>query len=76
QELEYLFENQSNSVVYQQVFMQLLFEPESYYSEQLSENIDRNLGLVDQLMLNVAKSMTDKQWIHFHNKVKEWRVLA
>ncbi|TOB57232.1 hypothetical protein CGK03_19740, partial [Vibrio parahaemolyticus] len=52
------------------------FEPESYYSEQLSENIDHNLGLVDQLMLNVAKSMTDKQWIHFHNKVKEWRVLA
>ncbi|EIU6818781.1 hypothetical protein L5157_000290 [Vibrio parahaemolyticus] len=76
QELEYLFENQSNSVVYQQVFMQLLFEPESYYSEQLSENIDHNLGLVDQLTLNVAKSMTDKQWFHFRNKVKEWRVLA
>lgn len=56
--------------------MQLLFELESYYSEQLSENIDHNLGLVDQLMLNVAKSMTDKQWTHFRNKVKEWRVLA
>ncbi|MGR5470033.1 DUF6279 family lipoprotein, partial [Vibrio astriarenae] len=31
QELKYLFDNKSNRSVYQQVFMQLLFEPESYY---------------------------------------------
>ncbi|MBE8571610.1 DUF6279 family lipoprotein, partial [Vibrio sp. OPT46] len=32
QELEYLFDNKSNVVTYQDIFMRLLFEPESYYS--------------------------------------------
>ncbi|NMV11643.1 hypothetical protein HKB26_00175, partial [Vibrio parahaemolyticus] len=49
QELEYLFDNKSNVVTYQDIFMRLLFEPESYYSEQLSLNIDSNFALVDQL---------------------------
>ena len=56
--------------------MRLLFEPESYYSEQLSKNIDSNFVLVDQLTLDISQSMTDKQWRHFRGKVKEWRVLA
>ncbi|MDF4871792.1 DUF6279 family lipoprotein, partial [Vibrio parahaemolyticus] len=76
QELEYLFDNKSNVVTYQDIFMRLLFEPESYYSEQLSLNIDSNFALVDQLTLDVSRSMTDKQWRHFREKVKEWRVLA
>ncbi|MDF5420294.1 DUF6279 family lipoprotein, partial [Vibrio parahaemolyticus] len=76
QELEYLFDNKSNVVTYQDIFMRLLFEPESYYSEQLSQNIDSNFALVDQLTLDVSRSMTDKQWRHFREKVKEWRVLA
>nr|WP_246535127.1 MULTISPECIES: DUF6279 family lipoprotein [Vibrio] len=76
QELEYLFDNKSNVVTYQDIFMRLLFEPESYYSEQLSQNIDSNFALVDQLTLDVSRSMTDKQWRHFREQVKEWRVLA
>ncbi|MGI3063147.1 DUF6279 family lipoprotein [Vibrio diabolicus] len=76
QELEYLFDNKSNAVTYQDIFMRLLFEPESYYSEQLSKNIDSNFVLVDQLTLDISQSMTDKQWRHFRGKVKEWRVLA
>ncbi|WP_373560823.1 DUF6279 family lipoprotein [Vibrio sp. ES.051] len=76
QELEYLFESKANPVIYQGVFMRLLFEPESYYGQQLSENIDYNVALVDQLTLDIADSMTGKQWNHFHEKVKEWRVLA
>ncbi|MBE8572495.1 hypothetical protein IQR33_23520, partial [Vibrio sp. OPT46] len=42
----------------------------------LSLNIDSNFALVDQLTLDVSRSMTDKQWRHFREKVKEWRVLA
>ena len=76
QELEYLFENKSNSVVYQQVFMKLLFEPESYYSDQLTKNIDHNIALTDQFTLDVSQTMSDKQWRHFHGKVREWRELA
>ncbi|MGR5415563.1 DUF6279 family lipoprotein [Vibrio diabolicus] len=76
QELEYLFDNKSNAVTYQDIFMRLLFEPESYYSEQLSKNIDSNFVLVDQLTLDISQSMTDKQWRHFRGKAKEWRVLA
>lgn len=76
QEIEYLFENKSNSVIYQQVFMQLLFEPESFYSERLAENIEHNITLADQLTLSMTQSMTEKQWAHFHGVAKEWRVLA
>ncbi|MGR5236919.1 DUF6279 family lipoprotein [Vibrio alfacsensis] len=76
QELEYLFENKSNQVVYQQVFMQLLFEPESYYSDQLSKNIDHNIALTDRFTLDISRSMSDKQWEYFHNKAREWRELA
>ncbi|WP_423840962.1 DUF6279 family lipoprotein [Vibrio mytili] len=76
QELEYLFENKADSIVYQKVFMQILFEPELYYSEQLSENIERNLALVDQLTLQISQSMDENQWQHFHEQVREWRVLA
>lgn len=76
QELEYLFENKTDSIVYQKVFMQILFEPELYYSEQLSENIERNLALVDQLTLQISQSMDENQWQHFHEQVREWRVLA
>ncbi|GLR05751.1 DUF6279 family lipoprotein [Vibrio hyugaensis] len=76
QELEYLFENKTNTVVYQQVFMQLLFDPESYYSDQLRENIDRNIELTDQFTLDISQSMSDKQWRHFHGKIREWRELA
>ncbi|MGR5108327.1 DUF6279 family lipoprotein [Vibrio jasicida] len=76
QELEYLFENKTNTVVYQQVFMKLLFEPESYYSDQLRDNIDRNIELTDQFTLDISQSMSDKQWRHFHGKIREWRELA
>ncbi len=76
QEIEYLFENKSNSVIYQQVFMQLLFEPESFYSEQLAQNIEHNMALADQLTLSVTQSMTKKQWDHFRGVAKDWRVLA
>lgn len=76
QEVEYLFENKSNSVIYQQVFMQLLFEPENFYSEQLAENIDHNIALADKLTLSMAQSMTEKQWDHFRGVAKDWRVLA
>ena len=76
QELEYLFENKSNSVVYQQVFIKLLFEPESYYSDQLTKNIDHNIALTDQFTLDISQTMSDKQWRHFHGKVREWRELA
>ncbi|MGR5133751.1 DUF6279 family lipoprotein [Vibrio alfacsensis] len=76
QELEYLFDNKSNRSVYQQVFMQLLFEPESYYSEQLRNNIDHNIALTDGFTLEISRSMSDKQWEYFHNKVREWRELA
>ncbi len=76
QELEYLFENKSNSATYQKVFMQLLFEPESFYSEQLTENIAHNVALADQLTVSLTQSMTERQWNHFRGKVKEWRVLA
>ncbi|AYO22732.1 conserved hypothetical protein [Vibrio owensii] len=76
QELEYLFENKNNSVVYQQVFMQLLFEPESYYSDQLTKNIDHNIALTDQFTLDISQTMSDKQWRHFHGKIREWRELA
>lgn len=76
QELEYLFRHQSNRVIYQKVFMQLLFEPESFYSKNLSANINRNIALTDQLILSITRSMTKKQWDHFHSAVKEWRVLA
>ncbi len=75
-EFEYLFENQPNVDIYQKVFMQLLFEPESFYSEQLSENTQHNLDLADQLTLSMTQSMTDKQWQHFYSVVKDWRVLA
>ena len=74
--IEYLFENKTDSIVYQKVFMQILFEPELYYSEQLSENIERNLALVDQLTLQISQSMDENQWQHFHEQVREWRVLA
>ncbi|WP_063345299.1 DUF6279 family lipoprotein [Vibrio jasicida] len=76
QELEYLFENKTNTVVYQQVFMKLLFEPESYYSDQLRNNIDRNIELTDKFTLDISQSMSDKQWRHFHGKIREWRELA
>ncbi|MGP8305678.1 DUF6279 family lipoprotein [Vibrio sp. YIC-376] len=76
QEFEYLFENKSNTAIYQRVFMQLLFEPDSFYSEQLSENIDHNVALADKLAFSLTQSMTNKQWNHFHNEVKEWRILA
>jgi hypothetical protein len=76
QELEYLFENKSNSPIYQRVFMQLLFEPDNFYSEQLSENIDHNIALVDRFIFSLTQSMTNKQWSHFHNEIKEWRILA
>ncbi|MET2852244.1 DUF6279 family lipoprotein [Vibrio owensii] len=76
QELEYLFENKNNSVVYQQVFMKLLFEPESYYSDQLTNNIDHNIALTDQFTLDISQTMSDKQWRHFHGKIREWRELA
>ncbi len=76
QELEYLFELEPNDAIYQQVFMQLVFEPESYNSQQLSKNIDHNVALADQLTLSLAQSMTDKQWKHFHGVVKKWRVLV
>ncbi|UYI50124.1 DUF6279 family lipoprotein [Vibrio natriegens] len=76
QELEYMFDNKSNSVIYQKVFMQLMFEPESFYSDQLSQNMDHNLALVDQLILSLSKSMTEKQWHHFRGEVAQWRELA
>ncbi len=76
QELEYLFELEPNDAIYQQVFMQLVFEPESYNSQQLSKNIDHNVALADQLTLSLTQSMTDKQWQHFHGVVKKWRVLV
>lgn len=76
QELEYLFENKSNNLVYQQVFMKLLFEPESYYSDQLTKNIDHNIALTDQFTLDISQTMSDEQWRHFHGKVREWRELA
>lgn len=76
QELEYMFDNKSNSVIYQKVFMQLMFEPESFYSDQLSQNMDHNLALVDQLTLSLSKSMTEKQWNHFRGEVAQWRELA
>ncbi|WP_243977775.1 DUF6279 family lipoprotein [Vibrio natriegens] len=76
QELEYMFDNKSNSVIYQKVFMQLMFEPESFYSDQLSQNMDHNLALVDHLTLSLSKSMTEKQWNHFRGEVAQWRELA
>ncbi len=76
QELEYMFDNQSDSSIYQKVFMQLLFEPESFYSDQLSQNVDHNIALAEQLTLSLSQSMTQKQWDHFHGKVTDWRVLA
>lgn len=76
QELEYMFDNKSNSIIYQKVFMQLMFEPESFYSDQLSQNMDHNLALVDQLTLSLSKSMTEKQWNHFRGEVAQWRELA
>ncbi|MFZ6042084.1 DUF6279 family lipoprotein [Vibrio natriegens] len=76
QELEYMFDNKSNSVIYQKVFMQLMFEPESFYSDQLTQNMDHNLALVDQLTLSLSKSMTEKQWNHFRGEVAQWRELA
>nr|WP_267135888.1 DUF6279 family lipoprotein [Vibrio sp. J1-1] len=75
-ELEYMFDNKSNNVIYQKVFMKIMFEPESFYSDQLSQNMDHNVALVDQLTLSLSKSMTEKQWNHFHGKVAEWRELA
>ncbi len=71
-----MFDNKSNNVIYQKVFMQIMFEPESFYSDQLSQNMDHNVALVDQLTLSLSKSMTEKQWNHFHGKVAEWRELA
>lgn len=76
QELQYMFDNKSNSVIYQKVFMQLMFEPESFYSDQLTQNMDHNLALVDQLTLSLSKSMTEKQWNHFRGEVAQWRELA
>ncbi len=76
QEIEYLFENQPNHAIYQQTFMQLLFEPEHFYSESLSAKTAHNISLTDQLILSIAQSMTEKQWKHFRDAVKEWRVLA
>lgn len=76
QELQYMFDNKSNSVIFQKVFMQLMFEPESFYSDQLSQNMDHNLALVDQLTLSLSKSMTEKQWNHFRGEVAQWRELA
>lgn len=76
QELVVLFDNKSNNMLYQQSFMQLLFEPDSYYSDQLSKNIEQNMRLTDQFTVEIAQSMSDKQWRHFQHKVREWRVLA
>lgn len=76
QELVVLFDNKSNNMLYQQSFMQLLFEPDSYYSEQLSKNVEQNIRLTDQFTVEIAQSMSDKQWRHFRHKVREWRVLA
>ncbi|MDV6252416.1 DUF6279 family lipoprotein [Vibrio sp. EA2] len=76
QELEYMFEHKSDRAIYQRVFMQLLFEPESFYSQRLSKNIESNIELVEQLMFSLSKSMTKKQWQHFHGNVADWRVLG
>ncbi|MDF2152754.1 DUF6279 family lipoprotein [Vibrio sp. CAU 1672] len=76
QELQFLFDNKNNAAVYQQVFMQLLFEPESYYSESLDKRLQENLKLTDQFTIEIAQSMTKRQWQHYYGKIDEWRELA
>jgi hypothetical protein len=76
QELQFLFDNKNNAAVYQQVFMQLLFEPESYYSDSLEKRLKENLKLTDQFTIEIAQSMTKRQWYHYYGKIDEWRELA
>ncbi|OHY91023.1 hypothetical protein BI375_22290 [Vibrio rotiferianus] len=75
-ELELLFQSQQDSSTYQRMFMNLLFQPESYYGVEMNKKIERNIDKTDDFTLAIAQSMTGKQWKHFHNEIREWRELA
>jgi hypothetical protein len=75
-ELESLFQSQEDRSRYQQIFMNLVFQPENYYGHGMDQKIERNIEKTDMFVLDIAKSMSDKQWQHFYREIREWRELA
>ncbi|MBW3698298.1 DNA polymerase III subunit alpha [Vibrio sp. T187] len=74
--LNQLFEKKSDTHYFQQTLMALLLEPESFYSDELANQIETNMNLSSEFMVLILSTTTDKQWAHFQNELLELQQLA
>lgn len=76
QTLERLFEKKSDTGYFQKTLMALLLEPESFYSEKLSQQIEKNMLISSEKIVLLLDVATDKQWAHYQGELKDLETLA
>jgi len=76
QTLALLFEKKSDTGYFQKTLMALLLEPESFYSEKLSQQIEKNMIISSEKIVMLLDVATDKQWAHYQGELKDLETLA
>ncbi|MGF1722435.1 DUF6279 family lipoprotein [Vibrio kyushuensis] len=61
---------------FQPNFQRLLFESDAYFTPQLVDMIEHNRSVSEKHIVEIAQSMSDKQWKHFRKEVNKWKDIA
>lgn len=61
---------------FQPKFDQIMFNPDSYYSDELADKIEHNRAVGNRYLIQIINSMTEKQTEHYRDELRDWRELA
>ncbi|WP_295891871.1 DUF6279 family lipoprotein [uncultured Vibrio sp.] len=69
-------ENREDLSYFQPKFRQLLFYSDEFFSPELTEMIAHNRKVSEVHIVEIAQSMSEKQWKHFRKEITQWKEIA
>ncbi|PMJ99882.1 DUF6279 family lipoprotein [Vibrio sp. 10N.261.55.A7] len=61
---------------FQLKFQQLIFNSDSFFSSELTAMITHNRSVSEKHIVDIAQSMSEKQWKHFRSEINDWKEIA
>ncbi|WP_070965676.1 DUF6279 family lipoprotein [Vibrio sonorensis] len=75
-ELKTLLAKRASASVFNKSLQPLLFNPTSFYSDELNRKVEHNKAVGDRYTVAIINSMTEKQTRHFREELQDWRDIA
>lgn len=75
-EMETLFNRRDEVQYFQSMFIRILDDPDSFYTDSLKAKLEHNRQLASDKIAQVINLMDNKQLAHYKEEIADWREIA